>query len=89
MTVAFALATTTVGGTPNTKLQIKVPGNHSIASKMTAPVYILDNSAVKFGFVQAASAVPTKLELLLPDLTNWAAATNTTLVEGLITFEVA
>lgn len=89
MTVAFALATTTVGGTPSTKLQIKVPGNRSIASKMTAPIYILDNSAVKFGFVQAASTTPTKLELLLPDLTNWAAATNTTLVEGLITFEVA
>ncbi|MBP8275084.1 MAG: hypothetical protein KAY59_11670 [Acidobacteria bacterium] len=89
MTVAFALATTTVGGTPSTKLQIKVPGNRSIASKMTAPVYILDNSSVKFGFVQAASAVPTKLEILLPDLANWSAATNSTLVEGLITFEVA
>lgn len=89
MTVAFTITNTTVGGTPSTKLQIKVPGNRSIASKMTAPVYILDNSSAKFGFVQAASTEPTKMEILLPDLTNWAAATNTTLVEGLITFEVA
>jgi hypothetical protein len=89
MTVAFAITNTTVGGALSTKLQIKVPGNRSIANKMTAPVYILDNSAVKFGFVQAASALPTKLEILLPDLANWAAATNATLVEGLITFEVS
>lgn len=89
MTVAFTITNTTVGGVASTKLQIKVPGNRTIANKMTAPVYILNNSTPTFGFVQAASSVPTKLEILLPNLANWAAATNATAVEGLITFEVA
>lgn len=88
MTVAFALQTTTVGGTLNTTLKIKIPGGY-VATKfmLNATANILDNAVAKPGYAYVL-ATGTVINIEKQDGTNFAAATDTTAVYGQITFEV-
>jgi len=87
MTIAFALNTTTVGGTPDTELRIAVPGGFTINRDMFNPIWTIDNGVEGTGLVWAASGT-TVLRCYRPGRTNWAAATDATYVWGEIEFEV-
>ena len=87
MTVAWYLVTTTVGGTPNTALQIAIPASKTANRTVLTPFYYSDNGTPGVGFAQV-SASGTVIQLFKPDVSNWSAATNATYAYGEITFEV-
>lgn len=87
MTVLITLATTTVGGTPNTQLQIKVPGGRTAAKRAINPCFILDNNVRTTGYLDVAAG-GTNITVNRTDGANWTASTNLTYVYGQITFEV-
>jgi hypothetical protein len=89
MWVSFALDATSVGGTPNVALYIKVPAGKVIASPFSTSRLgvLIDNSVVSSGRV-IASAGNTILSIYRADSVNFTAATNTTYVYGQIFFEI-
>ena len=87
MTVMFYLNNTTVGGTPNTQLYIKVPAGYVIGAAGASTVYINDNGTISIGMA-FISATETNIKISLLSGTNFAASTNNTSIRGEITFEV-
>lgn len=89
--VAWTIVTTTVGGTPNTELRIKVPGGFSVAFQATTAYMFKDNGGVwSFAAVWAESSVPTQIRLFVAGFgtTNWTASTNATHAYGQLAIEV-
>lgn len=89
LTVTFYVASTTVGGTPNTSLQIGngTWGGFTITKTMLTPIYLSDNGTTGHGFVQTtAGAIVLGCNRLAS--ANWSAATDATSVFGTATFEV-
>lgn len=86
--LAFWLASTTVGGTPNTTLQIKVPGGLTVAKNMWATFLYNDNGGTTTVGEILAPAGSTTLFLAKFGSPNWTASTNNTTVKGEIFFEV-
>ena len=96
VTVQFSLKETSTGVGVTDQLLIRLPLGLVIhpTAHMLGPLAYSDNGgATALGIVVAdgTGALPTKLQLLrLPLPTNWtASATNTTLVRGGITFQIA
>ena len=91
MTVAFKLDTTTVGGTPNPELRIKIPTGANAAKNIYNLFRAADaGAAAVVGLALAVAGNP--FISLFKDLTttaNWSAATDTTQVIGQITFEIS
>jgi hypothetical protein len=87
LTYAFTLNTTTVAGTPNSTLQILIPGSFTAAKTMTTLCRLLDNGTATSGIV-FATASSTTISIQRLDAANFSAATDTTLVQGVITCEV-
>lgn len=87
MTVVFTLATTTVGGTPNTQLHIAIPASKTATKRVINPVLISDNGTQVIGWADVAAS-GTKINIQLLAGANFAASTNATLVYGQITFEI-
>jgi hypothetical protein len=88
VTVSWALNTTTVGGTPNTGLQITIPGGFTASKIMWAMHRYRDNagaSTIGFAFVAASG---TTIVLNKIDQSNWTASADQTYSHGQITFEV-
>lgn len=91
--VAFTIRTATVGGTPNTTLQMAIPGVDAngaalvAARTVTVPALTVDNGTRAIG-VASVTAGASVIGVQLVGGGNWAAATNTTGVEGVIAFEV-
>lgn len=87
--VKFAINTTTVGGTPNTSLQVSNAawGGFTIAKTTRIAVPVVDNNASEIG-MGAVTASATSLAFLRATSANWAAATDTTYVFGVLAFEV-
>lgn len=86
MTVAFYLnATSVVGG--DQSLKIAIPGGMVAARLHQSRIYISDNGTIGEGFAQVAST-DTTIGCFRADVANWAAATNTTVVFGQITFSI-
>lgn len=80
------LDNTTVGGTPNTDLQISLQG--FTASKLVAnSVRIRDNGTFATGVAYSAAS-GTVIGVRRVDNTNWSTSTDTTDVHGQITVEV-
>lgn len=88
LTLSFAIAATTVAGTPSTELRIALPGELTATKAMYATFYYLDNSTRGLGYC-LVSASGTYVSLFKSDFSNWTAATNATSVFGTFTFEVA
>jgi hypothetical protein len=88
MTVAWFLATTTVAGTPNTTLQITIPGGFTANQTMFAAHFYKDNGATNVAGIVQVAAGTTVIGLFKIDSSNWSAATNTTQTIGQISFEV-
>jgi hypothetical protein len=87
MTVSVVLATTTVGGTPNTTLRIAIPGGFTAAAAMSTTWEVTDNGATTRALAEVAAA-GTLITIVKAAGGNWAAATDNTGVKGQITFEV-
>lgn len=93
LAVAFTLRLTSVGGTLNKALYIKVPGGFSIAQLATAGMMYNDNAGSTYLFAAsyADPALATQIQLYVSGFgtTNWSASTNLTHVYGNIPIEVA
>ena len=87
ITVVFALASTTVGGTPDAELRIAIPASLTASSTSMNPVRIVDNGTAAIGYC-LASVGNAYITVRKVDLLNWTASTNNTSIEGQITFEV-
>jgi hypothetical protein len=77
-----------VGGTPNTGLQITIPGGFTASKIMWAMHRYRDNagaSTIGFAFVAASG---TTIVLNKIDQSNWTASADQTYSHGQITFEV-
>jgi hypothetical protein len=90
MTVAFNIASTSVGGTPSTELRIKVPTGATVAKTILVPIRIVDNGAAAVVGIAQVSASGTFISCYkdLSQTANWSASTNTG-VAGEITFEIS
>lgn len=89
LTVELSINTTTVAGTPNTQLNIAVPGGFTATSFVANLARMLDNGAAHTGTLDvAASGTVIRASTDTTGGTNWAAATDTTYVIGWISFEV-
>jgi hypothetical protein len=88
MTVAFSIATTTVGGTPDNTLQIKIPAGKTATKGMqNAAALIIDSGTRTTGRVFVAAAA-TVIGISRTDDAAYTAAADTTTVQGEITFEI-
>lgn len=88
MTVAFSIITTTVGGTPDTLLQILIPGGKTSTKAMYSAIgQMLDNNVATTGRINV-EAGDTKIYIQRTDLAAFTASTNLTYVRGQITFEI-
>jgi hypothetical protein len=87
MTVNWVIKTSTVGGTPSTLLQILIPGGFTSAREEYGLMLYRDNGGSRTAGVAFVDASNTKIFCQKLDSTNWTAATDTTQVQGSITFE--
>lgn len=88
LTVAFTIATSTVGGVPSTFLQITIPGGFVAAKEVWNALGITLDSGVGIGAGVGVQAGGTLMLLRKFDGTNWTASVNTTYTYGEIIFEV-
>jgi hypothetical protein len=87
MTVLVTIATTTVGGTPNTQLRIAVPAGRTSAKRVINPCFLLDNNVRATGYLDVGAGA-TFITVNRTDTSNFTASTNLTYVYGEITFEI-
>ena len=89
MTVLFELNTTTVGGTANTNLKIKIPASKTATKTTRNGMKYTNNNAAPYsnGFC-AVIATSTTIDCYIDAATNWTLTTDLTNVLGQITFEV-
>ena len=85
--LAFTIRTATVGGTPNTSLQIALPAGITAGRAVTVPCRVNDNGTLGPGWAKVAAG-GTVLSILKENESNWTAATDTNGVEGVIAFEM-
>ena len=87
MTVIFRIVTSTVGGTPDTDLQIAIPASKTAAKAALNPILANDNGsqAIAYAGVTASASV---IFIQKVGAGAWAAATDATGVFGQITFEI-
>jgi hypothetical protein len=88
MTVSLFINTTTVGGTPNTTLQIAIPaGKVATKAMASATSRLLDNNVVAVGIMQVLAS-GTVIQVLREDAAAYTASTNQTGFRGQLTFEI-
>jgi len=87
MTLHFQLDTTSVGGTPNSQLQITIPLSKVATRTKTGTCRIIDNGTSSIGFC-FVSASGTVVSIALGSAGTWAASTNATYIQGEIEFEI-
>jgi hypothetical protein len=87
MTVWFCVKESTVGGTPDNALKIKIPASKTCALKAVNVASICDNGGWGAGQI-TVNDDDTWIEIRLISTANWSAATDTTYVYGQITFEI-
>jgi hypothetical protein len=87
VTVAFVLATTTVGGVVNTLLQIAIPGGYVAARDMWNGLGLVIDASVATTAGCGVAAGGTVIQIRRSDGANWTAGADTTYVYGQLTFE--
>lgn len=87
MTVAWVLDSTTVAGTPSTQLKILIPQGKTATKTVVGVHYYSDNGTAGVGkcFVTAGQ---TSISLQILSGGNWAASTDNTVSQGVLTFEI-
>lgn len=86
MLLAFDLATTTIAGTPNTALQITIPGGASAATSIRNQVRALDNAVTTRAF---AFTNGTTVQIYRDDVAVWTASVDNTAIQGQIAIPLA
>lgn len=84
MTVGFEIDTSTVGGTPNSHIKIKIPGGFTAKRRLHNMIYLTDNNVRVDGFA-AVLANSTTIDIYRADVANYTG--GTTAVRGQLTFE--
>jgi len=87
MHISFCIENTTVAGTPHVELRIAIPAGKTANKQNTVPIYIMDNEVRSFG-IAFISPAGGQIICYKADISNWAASTNLTRVNGQITFEI-
>jgi hypothetical protein len=87
MTVCVSIGTSTVGGTPDTTLLIKIPDGKTATKTIHTTATLYDNSAWSVGKLYT-TAGSTNLWVRLIGEGNWTAAADAVYVRGQITFEI-
>lgn len=88
ITVAISINTSSVGGTPSTDLEIKIPASKTAAKDMKIGVARCLDDNVLTDAIASVSAGSTLIVVNRTDLGNWTSSTNQTRVEFVFTFEV-
>jgi hypothetical protein len=88
MTVAFYIATSTVGGTPANRVYIKIPDSKVATKHVRTTCVVLDNGTAGIGMADVAASGTTISIYKDAVGNNFSAATNTTEVYGEIEFEI-
>ena len=86
--VALQVVSSTVGGTPNTHLQVAIPGGFTAGGTCRVGCSLLDNSIADIGVAGVTSST-TVIYVMLRAGGNWAASTDGTHVYFSFEFEVA
>ena len=86
MTVAFVLATTSVGTTP-AELRMTIPASKTATKAMRALIQLSDNGTATTGLARTQAGI-TYIAITRLDEANFANSTDATLVAGEITFEI-
>ena len=85
---AVRVATSTVGGTPNTSLQVAPPSGYTLASYGVSPLALVtDNGTSQVGRVLYTNSVMTFRSTVAS--ANWTASTDLTNVEGELSFRLS
>lgn len=87
MSLSFLFRTTSVSGATAT-LYVAIPGGYTAAKEALNPTYTNDNGTVAIGYAYVAASGTTVQFYKDVASANWAAAANTTGIQGQITFEV-
>ena len=88
MTVNIILTTTTVGGTVNSPLKIKIPASKSVSKRAINPCHILDNGTRLIAYLEVTPTDATYINVAKADGSNWTLSTDNTYVRGQIVFEI-
>lgn len=88
MFVNIYLDSTTVGGTANNQLFIKIPGSFTAAKKVQGMSLGFDNGVAVSTFTRV-SASGTTIEIGKSDVSNFALSTNNTFIRVIMAFEVS
>lgn len=83
--VVVYVGTTTVGGTLSTALVITIPASFTAVGSTVIPIYISNNGTLAAGLCIISG---TSMSCYKVDQTNWAAATDATLIGLSVNFEV-
>ena len=85
----FYIAASSIGGTPHLACYIKIPASKTPKSSLMLSTNVIDNGAVKMGgCIITTNNSNIGLYCDLTQTTNWTASTNTTVVSGMLTFEI-
>ena len=86
MLVNIIINTSTVGGTVNSPLKIKIPGGRSCARRAINPCHILDNGTRLIAYFEVDPAGDaTQINVSKADGSNWTLSTDNTYVRGQLT----
>lgn len=89
MTIEIDINGTTVGGTLNNSLQIKIPGGFLNAFRQYNPAaFLVDNSVRVAGYFDTGVTGGNVILVRRLDLANWSASAGQTSFSGQITFEI-
>lgn len=87
MTLAVSLGETSVGGTTDVELRVKIPGGYRPAASVITTAFIRDNGTYETGSCYVAPGA-ANLAFRRPGLANWTASANATQVAAVISFPV-
>lgn len=88
LTLALALATTTIGGTPSDSLKIAVPAGKTVAKTTAAPAACYTGTAWEICILQVDATATTVTVYRANPGTNWATTTDGMILRGQIAFEI-
>jgi hypothetical protein len=87
LTVRLIINTITIGGTPNTNLQVAIPGGFSSGGPARNVAFIVNNGVAEVGRIFWAAS-GTNIVFQRPGAVNWTAAADLAGIETVMTGEV-
>jgi hypothetical protein len=88
MKVSLVLNTFTIGGTPDTTVQVAIPGGFTATKAMGGPVFLVNNNVEEVGRWEVAAS-GTVIQFRRLASANWTAAADLAYIRADITLEVS